>query len=204
MQFLTVKCSPMPRSREYDQQELLTEATSAFWTQGFARTTMDDIVKRTGVNRASLYAAYPDKRALFLAALRHYLETVTTKNLHYLECGANAGKSIRSFFFRLVTEQAPQGYSASGCLLTNTAVELGDAEEDVAVLVRQAFSRVEEALRRRLTEARAQGDLAPDVDPGELARHLLVLIQGVRVMRRLGLDQSFLKQAVESALRPIK
>lgn len=194
----------MPRSREYDQQELLTEATSAFWSQGFARTTMDDIVKRTGVNRASLYAAYPDKRALFLAALRHYLETVTSNNLRHLESGANAGKSIRNFFLRLVTEPAPPGYSATGCLLTNTAVELGSAEEEVAVLVRQAFSRVEEALRRRLTEARAEGDLAPDADPDALAKHLLVLIQGVRVMRRLGLDKSFLKQAVESALRPIQ
>lgn len=194
----------MPRSREYDQQELLTEATSAFWSQGFARTTMDDIVKRTGVNRASLYAAYPDKRTLFLAALRHYLETVTTKNLHHLESGANASKSIRSFFLRLVTEPAPPGYSASGCLLTNTAVELGGAEEEVAALVRQAFARVEEALRRRLREAHAQGDLAPDADPDALAKNLLVLIQGVRVMRRLGLDKSFLKQAVESALHPLQ
>ena len=194
----------MPRSREYDHHELLNEATSAFWANGFARTTMDDIVKRTGVNRASLYAAYPDKRALFLAALQHYLETVTVKNLHHLERGANAGKSIRSFFLRLITEPAPTGYSASGCLLTNTAVELGSAEEDVAVLVRQAFSRVEDALRRRLTEARAQGDLSSDVDPEKLAKHLLVLIQGVRVMSRLGVDKFFLKQAVESALQLIR
>ena len=194
----------MPRAREYNHHELLTEAVSAFWANGFARTTMGDIVKRTGVNRASLYAAYPDKRALFLASLQHYLETVTLKNLHHLERGGKAGESIRGFFFRLISEPAPEGSSALGCLLTNTAVELGGAEEDVAVLVRQAFSRVEEALRRRLTEARTQGDLSQDVDPEQLAKHLLVLVQGVRVMSRLGVDRRFLKQAVEFALRPIK
>lgn len=194
----------MPRSREYDHHELLTEATSAFWANGFARTTMNDIVKRTGVNRASLYAAYPDKRALFLASLQHYLETVTSNNLHHLERGEKASESIRSFFLRLISEPAPEGYSASGCLLTNTAVELGGAEEDVAALVRQAFSRVEEALRRRLTEARTQGDLSPDVEPEKLAKHLLVLIQGVRVMSRLGVEKRLLKQAVESALQQIK
>lgn len=194
----------MARSREYDHHELLTEATSAFWANGFARTTMDDIVKRTGVNRASLYAAYPDKRALFLASLQHYLETVTSKNLRHLERGEKAGESIRSFFLRLISEPAPAGYSASGCLLTNTAVELGGAEKDVAVLVRQAFARVEEALRRRLTEARTQGDLSSGVDPEELAKHLLVLMQGIRVMSRLGVEKRFLKQAVESALRVIQ
>lgn len=194
----------MPRLREYDHNELLTEAMSAFWTNGFARTTMDDIVKRTGVNRASLYAAYPDKRELFLAALQHYLETVTSKNLHKLEHDTNAAESIRSFFRHLIKQPASAVYSATGCLLTNTAIELGDSEEDVAVLVRKAFSRVEDALRRRLTEARNQGDLSADVDPEQLAKHLLVLIQGIRVMSRLGVEQRFLKQAVQSALQLIK
>lgn len=193
----------MPRAREYDPHELLTKATSTFWAQGYARTTMDDIVKRTGVNRASLYAAFPDKRALFLAVLRHYLDTVTSANLRRLQSGAMAGKAIRSFFQSLITEPAPPGTSATGCLLTNTAVELGGAEEDVAELVRQAFARIEQALRLRLQEALSQGALAPDTDPGAMARHLLVLMQGLRVMRRMGLDRSFLKQAVESALRPL-
>jgi TetR/AcrR family transcriptional repressor of nem operon len=194
----------MPRTREYDHHALLTEATSAFWANGYVRTTMNDIVKRTGVNRASLYAAYPDKRALFLAALQHYLETVTAKNLHQLERGANAGKSIRGFFFRLITELEPAGYSASGCLLTNTAIELGGTEKDVAALIRKAFSRVQEVLCRRLIEARTLGDLSPDVDPEKFAKQLLVLIQGVRVMSRLGVDKRLLKQAVDSALRPLK
>jgi TetR/AcrR family transcriptional repressor of nem operon len=194
----------MPRSREYDHHALLTEATSAFWANGFARTTMDDIVKRTGVNRASLYAAYPDKRALFLATLQHYLETVTSANLRHLERGGKASKSIRGFFLRLISEPAAAGYAASGCLLTNTAVELGGAEHAVAALIRQAFSRVEEALRRRLIEARDQGDLSPDIDPDQLAEHLLVLVQGIRVMIRLGVDKHSLKHAIESALRPLK
>lgn len=194
----------MPRSREYDHHELLTEATSIFWANGFARTTMDDIVKRTGVNRASLYAAYPDKRALFLASLQHYLETVTSKNLRHLERGEKPIESIRSFFLRLISEPASEGHAVSGCLLTNTAIELGGADDDVAALVRQAFSRVEEAIRRRLTEAHAQGDLSPDAEPDKFAKHLLVMIQGIRVMSRLGVEKRFLKQAVESALQQIK
>ena len=192
----------MPRPREYDHHKLLTEATAAFWANGFARTTMDDIVKRTGVNRASLYAAYPDKRALFLASLGHYLDTVTSANLHHLERGGKASDAIRRFILRLISESPPAGHPAPGCLLTNTAVELGGAEEDVAVLVRQAFSRVEEVLRRRLTEAQMQGDLPRDIDAGQRAKHLLVLVQGIRVMSRLGVDKRWLKQAVESALGP--
>ncbi|MFN7087305.1 MAG: helix-turn-helix domain-containing protein [Burkholderiales bacterium] len=41
---------------------LLDCAMEAFWTRGYDRTSIRELVGKTGVNRASLYGAYPDKR----------------------------------------------------------------------------------------------------------------------------------------------
>lgn len=189
----------MPRPREYDPSALIDAAVAAFWARGFAATSVHDLVGRTGVNRASLYAAYPDKRRLFLASLRRYLETITGAGLRRLAEGERASVAVRRFL-RGIAARRPEGPARPGCLLTNTAVELGDRDGEVAALVRDALRRVEAALRTRLEEARAQGDLHPGADPRRLARQLLVLVQGVRVMSRLGAQEQVVRDAVESAL----
>jgi TetR/AcrR family transcriptional repressor of nem operon len=63
---------------------------------------------------------------------------------------------------------------------------------------------MELALALRLKEAREQGDLSEDTDPDQFARQLLVLLQGLRVMTRLGVEPRQLRDAVLSALAPLR
>jgi TetR/AcrR family transcriptional repressor of nem operon len=191
------------RTREYDQSQLLDRAMTLFWQHGFAETSMDQLVHATGVSRSSLYTAYPDKRTLFLAALQHYLDTVTTASLQQLQQHERASASVRRFMLHLVPQRDRHGAPNLGCLLTNTAVEMGNSEPQVAARVRKAFARVENALASRLATAQAQGDLGPEYDPALLAKQLLVLIQGIRVMSRLRVDKRLLRDAINSALAPL-
>jgi AcrR family transcriptional regulator len=46
--------------------------TNVFWQQGFAATSLDDIALATRMNRPSLYAAFGDKRAMYLLALEAF------------------------------------------------------------------------------------------------------------------------------------
>src|SRR3546814_8173290 len=43
-----------------------------FWQQGYAATSMEQLVAAMGISRQSLYDTYGDKHALFLAALDSY------------------------------------------------------------------------------------------------------------------------------------
>ena len=113
----------MARSCAYDREDLLRFATRLFWERGFAGTSVDDVVQATGVSRSSLYNAFPDKAALFLAALEHYLETVTHSNLERLARGEKAAAAIRRFLMEIAAERPTANAPAHGCLLTNTAVE---------------------------------------------------------------------------------
>jgi TetR/AcrR family transcriptional repressor of nem operon len=105
-------------------------------------------------------------------------------------------------FLNLV--ETPVGQLKRGCLLTNSAAEFGTDDPEVAALIRTAYRRMELALTRRLTEAQAQGYLAGSADPKALARLLLTVLQGIRVMARVGTDRQVMRDAVTSALAPIK
>lgn len=192
----------MPRPRSYDETTLLDTAMQMFWSRGFEQTSISELVAETGVNRASLYAAYPDKRALFLASVQHYLERVSRENVERLRSVQPAAEAVRGFFLDLAG--APPRRAGKGCLLTNSAVEFGNGDPEISRLVRRAFSRMERVLAERLTEARQDGQLAPGVEPAAYARQLVVLIQGLRVMARVGAGRQLLMDAVESALQPLR
>jgi TetR/AcrR family transcriptional regulator, transcriptional repressor for nem operon len=201
---LLVRMPIMARPCAYDREDLLRCATALFWERGFAGTSVDDVVRATGVSRSSLYAAFPDKSALFLAALEHYLDTVTRAKLERLAQGEAAAPAIKRFLLNIADERPSANAPAHGCLLTNTAVEIGAGEEAIAEMVRNAFARLERALAGRLDEALQQGDLGADTDPKQFARQLVALIQGLRVMTRLGMEPRVARDAVRSALAPLR
>lgn len=63
------------RPRKFDEAELLEAAMQLFWAKGYDGTSKRDLMQATGVASQSLYNAFGDKRALHLAAIRHYVDT---------------------------------------------------------------------------------------------------------------------------------
>jgi len=63
----------MARPREFDEDVVLGKVLSVFWERGYDGTSVEDLVERTGLGRASLYGAFGDKERLFERALALYL-----------------------------------------------------------------------------------------------------------------------------------
>lgn len=192
----------MSRPREYDEAALVSNAMDAFWSRGYRGTSIEDLVSETGVSRASLYGAYPDKRGLFIESIKRYLDDIVEDNVRRLSAVEPAGHAVRQFFLKLV--DAPIARLRRGCLLTNTAAELGLKDKQAATLIRQALARVEAGLHKRLLEAKKAGELAQETNPRSYARQLITLLQGIRVMARVDVDRDTLRDAVHAALSPIK
>jgi TetR/AcrR family transcriptional repressor of nem operon len=64
----------MARPKAFHRDEALDRALAVFWRKGYEATSVADLVKALGVNRASLYTTFRDKHALFLAAFDRYDE----------------------------------------------------------------------------------------------------------------------------------
>ena len=66
----------MPRRKEFDREEVLLKAMMVFRDKGYAATSMQDLVRRMGINRFSLYQTFKSKHELFVQALHAYYENV--------------------------------------------------------------------------------------------------------------------------------
>src|SRR5690242_14056318 len=57
----------MPRPREFEPDQVLDSAMRQFWERGYRATSVDDLVRATGVKPGSLYSAFPGgKHALLM------------------------------------------------------------------------------------------------------------------------------------------
>src|ERR1700745_2659199 len=65
----------MGRPKNFSREEVLDKAMPVFWKHGFADTTLQELERATGVNKSGLYTEFRDKEDLFVACLRHYLES---------------------------------------------------------------------------------------------------------------------------------
>ena len=59
----------MGRNRGFDENAVVAAAAAAFSAGGYEATSIDDLVRCTGLHRGSLYQAFGSKRGLFLLAL---------------------------------------------------------------------------------------------------------------------------------------
>ena len=168
---------------------------AAFWSKGYAATSIEDLVAHMGIQRGSLYATFGDKRTLFLAGLDHYQRVVTRELFEALEAPGSGIEAIRQFF-RLRVEGSLDRSRPPGCLVTNSAVELSGRDRRAAAKVGGSLAKIEAAFLRALERARAAGELPVSCDLRALARFLTSSAQGLSVMARTARDRAVLDDVV--------
>jgi TetR/AcrR family transcriptional repressor of nem operon len=189
------------RSKEFDPDAALQQALELFWERGYEATSMADLVERLGVARASIYATFGGKRELYLRALERYLQQRDV--VEQLSQPGPALPAVRAFLDSYVAECLADELRR-GCMVVNTAVEFAGRDADVSRKVTASWAGLETALAGTLVRARAQGEIPAGKDPHALARFLLVLLQGLRVLGRADPDPRRLRDAVDQAMVAIE
>ena len=64
-----VSLNPVGRPRTFSEPDVVASASAVFARRGFAATSVDNLVRATGVGRASLYGAFGSKDGLFQRCL---------------------------------------------------------------------------------------------------------------------------------------
>lgn len=190
----------MPWEKQFDENDVLEKAMQAFWDKGYAATSMQDLVKCTGINRGSLYATYSDKHSLFVASLRMYEQKMLHQLLFKLRSNYGPRDSIRQFFLAFI-EDVTEGGGNRGCFMTNTALELAPHDANVREIVANAQSQIEDFFAEMINKGIAQGEIAPRGPAIETARGLLASLIGLLVLTRSRPERELLQTIVEEALR---
>jgi TetR/AcrR family transcriptional regulator, transcriptional repressor for nem operon len=189
----------MPRPREFEPEQVLDSAMRQFWERGYRATSVDDLVRATGVKPGSLYTAFPGgKRALFMGSLDRYSKLVVPTKLGQLEEPGASVAQVRAYFDGLVQDLlSPEG--RQGCLLVNSAIESAATDPEVAAVVRGHLARLERCFAAALRTAIQRGEIPAGTDPAARAKGLVAASQGLMVVGKANPDEEVLRATVDSA-----
>jgi AcrR family transcriptional regulator len=176
---------PRGRPRSFDTEATLAQATLTFWQRGYAATSLDDLGAATGLNRPSLYGAFGDKHALYLQALKLYVD-----NSNASIAAALAGRSLRDGLSR-VYELALQLYyppdaPARGCLLIGTAATEAPRDEAIRASLGEALRGFTAAFEARFRQAVADGELPARTDAAMRAQLASAVLHSMALRARAG------------------
>jgi TetR/AcrR family transcriptional repressor of nem operon len=170
-----------------------------FWRRGYEATSVRDLSARMGIGGPSLYNAFGDKRALFVQALERYMDRATRARIRRLEASLPPKQAIRQFF-REIVDRAASDRDRRGCLLINSALEIAPHDAELGAEIAQRLGEIEAFLYRSVRAAQADGSVPKRRSSRDLARLLLGVLLGVRVLARSKPDRALLQGMVRPAL----
>jgi AcrR family transcriptional regulator len=191
----------MGRPRTFREDEALDAAMHVFWQKGYEGTSLDDLTAAMKINRSSLYSTFGDKEALFRKAMKQY----SAGPLSFMTQALNlkTARAVVEALLRMSVKFLSDPAHPPGCLSIQGGLACGSGNEEV----RQAMVDWRKAglaqLQKRLQRAQAEGDLRKNVDPKDLARLIMIVMNGLGIQAVNGATPAEMNRAVDLALQSL-
>jgi len=186
------------RPREFDEPEMLSRMMQLFWENGYEGTALSHIIKVTGLGKASLYATFGNKQAMYLKALAHYEEIFVNGAVQALNhTGTPARDRLHTFLMSPITAMQENGNN-KGCFLCNASVDRSSLDEETAKLVRQGYAKMHTALMETISQI--ENTKVDEEQAKTKASLALSVYSGLRIMARAGVAVETLLYAIEACM----
>lgn len=191
------------RPRAYDPEAAVASTIEAFWSTGYAGTSLDDISAATGMNRPSLYAAFGDKEALYLAALGRYWQAGYVA----MDAALSDDRPLAEALMRVYKEALKLYFSGDGhprgCFAIGTATTAAVESPEIRALFAEGLSKLDQGFAARVRSAREVGELDPDADVEALALLASATLHSIAIRARAGSPRAELTRLARKAVAVI-
>ena len=194
------KPRPRGRPRQYDPQRALADAAKVFWKNGYAGTSLDDLVAATGMNRPSLYAAFGDKRDLYLKTLGRYRDQSRAMTVRLLDDNPTLRIFLRRFYDTALDIYLSGGDEARGCYSISTAPAQATIDPAVRSFLAESVASTDVFLSGLIRSARERGEIAANAEPLALAQVATATLQTIAVRSRAGVPRKQLQALAAGAI----
>jgi TetR/AcrR family transcriptional repressor of nem operon len=186
----------MARTKDFDENEVLTKAIQLFWHKGYNGTSMQDLVDGLGISRSSLYDTYTDKHTLFVKALESYQNSGAAKIQEIINHSGSAKETIQKLL-ELATNDLMDDKQQKGCFMVNAEVEVAPHDAEVNNLVCKNDQQMEEAFYQVIKKGQDSGELKNQQDARALSRFIFNSVKGMRVTAKSTPDRSLFDDIIK-------
>lgn len=187
------------RPLSFDREVVLEKAMYAFWRHGYETTSIAELTAAMGVTAPSIYAAFGDKKRLFLESVKRYAGEVADIGDTFDRAPTAreaAATMLHGSIIAFTGETTPRG-----CLLASATASGSAASADVQAAVAAVRFGIANRLRLRIEFDIAAASLPADTDAVALADLMIGVVQGVSILARDGLPRSRLLAVADQAMR---
>ena len=187
----------MARPIEFDRSKALEKAMALFWRKGYQATSLADLLTATDIGRSSFYAAFSDKRSLYMMCMDLFAER-TLALLQEARLERPPLEVLQDFF---ANKFRGGGASRSnwGCMLVNSVLEMAGVDEGIVARASAHLTGLQHYFENCLRDAGARPAQAT-----ELAAILMLFLEGIRVSNRRRLPQPQQQQTIAATFRMIR
>ncbi len=170
-----------------------------FWRHGYEGTSLAELTAAMGVTPPSVYAAFGDKKRLFLEAVGRYLDGPPGSEGPDWEHGP--ARAIVERLLRAAAARYTGADTPAGCLVASAAITGSPAAAEVRAALAAVRLDTEARLRGLIERAAASGELPADTDADALAGHVMAVVQGMSTLARDGATRDKLLRVAAAAMR---
>ena len=191
----------MGRPREFSEAAALEAAMRVFWEKGYDGTSLDDLTKAMGINRSSLYSTFGDKESLFRRAVAQYGEGQLTFVTDALE--RRTAREVIEALWRGTVKFLADSTHPRGCFSLQGALACGTGSENAKQALIEWRNTGLARIEKRMQRARREGNLGKKVNPKDLARYVMIVMNGVSIQAANGASAAEMNAAVNVALQSL-
>jgi len=191
----------MARPREFNPNEVLQTAIELFWEKGYFDSSVDEVVRRSGVAKYGIYGTFGSKRELFKKVLKQYASDRHRDIQSPIRKPSASLPEIRQFFKKAVMLMTQDDSSRCGCLIVNTGIELGIRDPEIRDIVTNFFKDTEKSMERCLTNAVELGQVGVLFDISALATYLITEFRAAIMLARSGCTRREIQAHLNIALK---
>jgi TetR/AcrR family transcriptional repressor of nem operon len=173
-----------------------------FWQHGYEATSVRDLAENMQLTSASVYNTFGDKSTLYRRALEHYIDISISDRISRLQ-SREPLEAIEGFFAEMIARSLKDP-ERKGCMLVNAAMEMAPRDPDLGDLVAGILKQLETFFRRCVQRGQQDGSITLAQPAVDLARMLLGVQMGVRVLARSRPEPALLHGMVRAAIGALK
>ena len=193
----TLPAVAKPRDGKSTREAVLEAATRLMHVRGYQNTSLDDVLRESGVGKGNFYHHFRSKEDLGYAILDQIVVLFLDKTLEPCFSGVDTPRltQIRCFLDRVLEAQR-QRKCVGGCAMGNLASELSDVHEGFRARLASVFTAWRERLTVALREAQTRGEVVEACDPESVGHLLVAALEGSILLSKVSKDIAVMEQCV--------